>query len=203
MASRYQIRLAEAEERELRSRAGQYTRPHREVVRARIVLLAAEGHSNAEIARRLDCTEKSVSKWRRRFFEEGIAGLDERPRPGRPRSFPPAQIAEGKALACELPAETGRPLSRWSRAELAREAVERGIVCSVSGTTVWRWLCEDAIRPWAWRSWVFPRDPAFREKAGRVVDLYEGPLRGKAAAPGRVRDLGRREDPAAGALSPP
>jgi hypothetical protein len=92
---------------------------------------------------------------------------------GVPGRFPPAEIAEVKALACELPAETGRALSRWSSAELAREAVTRGIVCEVSGTTVWRWLSEDAIRPWAWRSWVFPRDPEFREKAGRVLDLYE------------------------------
>ena len=94
------------------------------------------------------------------------------PGPGGPGRFPPAQIAEVKALACELPAQTGRALSRWSAAELAREAVARGIVCEVSGTTVWRWLSEDAIRPWAWRSWVFPRDPDFRAKAGRVLDLY-------------------------------
>jgi transposase len=61
----------------------------REVLRAKIVLLAREGLSNAEIARRLDCTEKSVGKWRRRYCEEGIPGLDEKPRPGRPRSFSP------------------------------------------------------------------------------------------------------------------
>jgi hypothetical protein len=104
-------------------------------------------------------------------------------RDGRGR-FPPAEIAEVKALACELPAQTGRPLSRWSAAELAREAVARGIVCQVSGTTVWRWLAEDAIRPWAWRSWVFPRDPEFREKAGRVLDLYERRWEGKRLHPG-------------------
>lgn len=98
--------------------------------------------------------------------------------------FPPAEIAEVKALACELPAQTGRPLSRWSAAELAREAVARGVVCSVSGTTVWRWLAEDAIRPWAWRSWVFPRDPDFREKASRVLDLYERRWQGKRLHPG-------------------
>lgn len=89
MASKYQIHLTETEARELRRRAGQYTRPHREVLRAKMVLLAAEGLSNAEIARRLDSTERSVGKWRRRFYEEGLAGLDERPRPGRPRSFSP------------------------------------------------------------------------------------------------------------------
>jgi hypothetical protein len=98
--------------------------------------------------------------------------------------FPPGQIAEVKALACELPAESGRPISRWSASELAREAVARGIVCSVSGATVWRWLAEDAIRPWAWRSWVFPRDPDFRAKAGRVLDLYERRWEGRRLHPG-------------------
>jgi hypothetical protein len=65
--------------------------------------------------------------------------------------FPPGQIAEVKALACELPAQSGRPISRWSSAEIASVAVARGIVCQVSATTVWRWLSDDAIRPWAWR----------------------------------------------------
>ncbi len=103
---------------------------------------------------------------------------------GAPGRVPPAEIAEVKALACELPAESGRPLSRWSAAEIAREAVARGIVCAVSGTTVWRWLCEDAIRPWAWRSWVFPRDPDFRVKAGRVLDLYARQWEGHRLHPG-------------------
>ena len=162
------ITLSETEERELRRRAGQYTRPHREVIRAKVVLLADEGVSDTEIARRLDCTDKTAAKWRRRVSPGWMSG----PGRGVPGRFPPAEIAEVKALACELPAESGRALSRWSAAELAREAVARGIVCEVSGTTVWRWLSEDAIRPWAWRSWVFPRDPDFREKAGRVLDLY-------------------------------
>jgi hypothetical protein len=65
-------------------------------------------------------------------------------------------------------------LSRWSTEEVAREAMERGLVASISGTTVWRWLSEDAIRPFYHRSWIFPRDPDFAEKAGRVLDLYEG-----------------------------
>jgi hypothetical protein len=104
--------------------------------------------------------------------------------PGGRGRFSPAEIAEVKALACELPAQTGRPLSRWSAAELAREAVARGIVCSVSGTTVWRWLAEDAIRPWAWRSWVFPRDPDFRAKAARVLDLYARRWDGRRLHPG-------------------
>jgi hypothetical protein len=104
-------------------------------------------------------------------------------RVGRGR-FPPAEIAEVKALACELPAISGRALARGAAAGQAREAGARGIVCEVSGTTVWRWLAEDAIRPWSWRSWVFPRDPDFRVKASVVLDLYARRWQGKLLHPG-------------------
>jgi len=78
-----------------------------------------------------------------------------------------------KALACELPVTYHLPLSRWSTADLARYAHQCGLVASISGSTVWRWLNEDAIRPWRFRSWIFPRDPQFATKAGRILDLYE------------------------------
>jgi hypothetical protein len=82
------------------------------------------------------------------------------------------QAAQVKALACELPAEHGVPLSRWSAADLADEAVSAGIVDDVSASTVARWLAADAIKPWQHRSWIFPRDPQFAVKAGAVLDLY-------------------------------
>ena len=88
------------------------------------------------------------------------------------RSFPPDVVVAVKALACELPSRLGVPLSRFHIPDLAAEAVSRGIVAEISGTTIWRWLSEDAIRPWARRSWIFPRDPDFETKAGRVLDLY-------------------------------
>lgn len=88
--------------------------------------------------------------------------------------FPPAVIVEIKALACELPRELGIPVSRLSLAELRHEAISRGIVAQIGGTTLWRWLAEDAIKPWRYRSWIFPRDPDFTEKASRVLSLYEG-----------------------------
>jgi len=86
-------------------------------------------------------------------------------------------------LACELPHELGLPLSRFSYADLARCAVERGIVASVSGATIWRWLGADALKPWTYRTWIFPRDPRFREKAERVLDLYHGVWNGEALKP--------------------
>jgi DDE superfamily endonuclease len=64
------------------------------------------------------------------------------------------------------------PLSRLHVPDIAAEVAARGIVAEVSGTTIWRWLSEDAIRPWRSRSWIFPRDLNFETKAGRVLDLY-------------------------------
>jgi hypothetical protein len=82
------------------------------------------------------------------------------------------QVAEVKALACELPADADTPLAKWSCPELAVEASRRGLVASISASTVRRWLAADAIKPWQHRSWIFPRDPEFAFKASRVLDLY-------------------------------
>jgi hypothetical protein len=97
--------------------------------------------------------------------------------------FPPDVVMEVKALACELPSERNLPFSRFSHTEIAREAIRSGIVASISGATVWRWLSSDAIKPWTYRSWIFPRDPDFAEKAGRILDLYQGVWNDKQLAP--------------------
>lgn len=89
------------------------------------------------------------------------------------------QVAEAKALACQLPAESGIPLSRWSCPELAAELTARGITATVSPATVRRWLREDALKPWQYQSWVFITDPAFRPKAQRVLDLYARTFEGE------------------------
>jgi len=87
-------------------------------------------------------------------------------------------------LACERPTDEGVPLARWSSPELAAEAVARGIVEQISGVTVWRWLSQDAIKPWQYRSWIFPRDPRFAEKAAPILDLYAGRWQRERLHPG-------------------
>jgi transposase len=87
--SPYTLKLNPGERRELVARARRYTLPYRDVVRAKIVLMAAQGLDNDEIAARLDTRREVVSKWRKRFFEQGLPGLDELPRGGRPPVFPP------------------------------------------------------------------------------------------------------------------
>jgi hypothetical protein len=88
-------------------------------------------------------------------------------------AFPPSVVVEVKALACELPSRLGLPLSRFSLSDIRREVIAQGITAQISGTTLWRWLSSDAIRPWRHRTWIFPRDPNFVSKAVRVLDLYE------------------------------
>jgi hypothetical protein len=117
--------------------------------------------------------------------------------------FPPQQVAEVKAIACELPARHGRPLGRFSRVELHRLVIERG-VSDASASTIWRWLHEDAIKPWQTRSWIFPRDPDFAAKAGRALDLYARIFEGKRLRPdeyvicadekSQLQALGRRHE---------
>jgi len=100
------------------------------------------------------------------------------------RCFPPLHRAEVKALACSLPRESGLPLSRWASRDIAAEVIHRGIVPGISGATVRRWLKADALRPWRYQTWIFPRDPAFPEKAGRVLDLYAGCWEGEPLGAG-------------------
>jgi transposase len=166
------VHLTDQQRATLEARARRASAPHRQVLRARIVLAAADGHANTRIAAGCGVHLDTVRKWRRRFCAQGLAGLADRPRPGRPRRFHATVVAQVKALACELPATTGTPLSRWSCPELAREVLERGVAEAISASTVRRWLAADALKPWQHRSWIFPRDPHFAAKAARVLDLY-------------------------------
>jgi transposase len=172
ITSPFVVVLAATEEAVLTKRASSGRAEHRDRIRAQIVLAAAGGADNVTIAADLHLCVDTARKWRRRFCAARLDGLADRPRSGRPRRFSAVQLASVTALACTLPAETGIPLSRWSSTELAAEAVTRGVVTSISASTVHRWLVGDAIKPWLHRSWIFPRDPAFETKAARVLDLY-------------------------------
>jgi len=90
------IELTPAERRELEAEARRYTSPYRDVVRAKIILYAAEGLGNDEIAARLDTPRQIVSKWRKRFVDDRLRGLDELPRGGRPARFSPRRRRRGE-----------------------------------------------------------------------------------------------------------
>ena len=123
------------------------------------------------------------------------------------RAFPPPeQVAAVKAVACELPVRYGLPLGRFSRTELYRLVIELAVTYA-SASTIWRWLHEDAIKPWQQRCWIYRRDPAFGEKAGRALDLYARVFEGKRLRPdeyvisadekSQLQALGRRDETSA------
>ncbi len=177
------VRLTRGERQVLHARIARARSEQRDVLRARIVLAAAAKKPNAVIAADLGVTVDTVRKWRGRFATGRLEGLNDLPRRGRPRVFSPVVAAEVKAIACSLPAEQGLPLSAWTCAEIAQEAIDRGVVGSVSASTVRRILAQDVIKPWQCRSWIFPRDPDFGTKASRVLELYARRWNGR-----RLRD---------------
>ena len=181
MARKIEIDLSEEERSELERLARSETRPFREVQRARMILYSAAGETDGWIAERLDCTPECVGKWRRRFGAQRLEGLTDLQRAGRPRRFPPRAGRRGQAIACELPATHGLPLGRFTRTELHRLVIERGVT-DASATTIWRWLHDAAIKPQV-RSWLFPRDPDFAAKAAPVLDLYQRRFEGKRLRP--------------------
>ncbi|MGQ9553621.1 MAG: IS630 family transposase [Anaerolineae bacterium] len=176
---KYSITLSGKERQVLRQlkRAGKSER--RLADRARIILWTAERTSVAVIAGRLEVHRSTVINWRRWFLqrrEQGLAIVDrlrDRHRSGRPSQFTAREVAQIKAIACEQPAKQGRPLSRFSLAELGLAIKEAQVVPTISTSTLWRLLHGDAIRPWYYRSWLFPRDPHFLAKAEPVLDLYQ------------------------------
>lgn len=172
------IEMSPADRTELERRIRAGTTPQRQVLRALIVVLAADGASNAQIAADLGICVDTARKWRGRFAADGLAGLVDAPRSGRPPVYTGAERAQVTAWACALPAEHGVPLSRWSTAELARHLFADHIAVSVS--TVRRWLADDALKPWQHQSWIFVRDPQFEAKAAVVLELYARTYRGVA-----------------------
>jgi DNA-directed RNA polymerase specialized sigma24 family protein len=103
-----EITLSDQERSELERVAALQKAPHRDVQRAKLVLYAAEGHSNVEIAARLDMSAKNVGRWRRRFRERRLDGLADAERAGRPRRFPPGRDHRGQGRRLRAP-ERGRP----------------------------------------------------------------------------------------------
>jgi hypothetical protein len=171
------ITLSHEERLMLERRAAKLTLPYRDVQRAKVILYAAEGLSNVEIAGRLEMCSKVVGQWRRRFCAHRLDGLHGRVARG---VFPPHEVAQVKAIACELPRTHGLPLSRFSRSELHRFVVEQAI-SDASASTIGRWLTQDAIKPWQTRSWIFPRDPKFLQRGWPDLGSLRGPVGREAA----------------------
>jgi transposase len=167
------IALTAVERQRLTSWARAATTPQRLARRARIILGSAAGVGSRRLAQQERISRTTVQRWRARFVVAGCDGLHDRPRRGRPSVLPPTTRALVVALACERPAERNVPLSRYSLSELAAEAANvLGAEHGPSRSSIWRWLIQDALRPWRHECWIFPRDPRFLELASPVLDLY-------------------------------
>jgi transposase len=153
-------------------RAG--TTPQRLARRARLILGSATGLGSRALAQQERLSRTTVRRWLSRFVAKRCDGLHDCPRSGRPTTITPAKRALVVALACELPAERNVPLSRYSLSELSVEVADRlgADNVALSRSSIWRVLINDALRPWRYRYWIFPRDPHFLERAGPVLDLY-------------------------------
>jgi len=136
------IVLGEVEREELDRLIRAHSTPQQLALRARIILLAADGIGNRDSARRLGITVQTVRCWRRRWSGAPDLALAERLadalRPGTPPTFTPEQICAILALACEPPEASGIPITHWSQSALAREAVKRGLVETISHGSVGR-----------------------------------------------------------------
>jgi transposase len=168
------VTLTAAERTMLDKRACGAKTAHRDRLRAQIVLAAARGRDNARIAADLRVTVDTVRKWRGRFAGRGLDGLADLPRSGRPRRISELTRAAVVALACQLPAATGVPLSRWTGPELLAEVTRAGTADELSASSVLRILAEHPVKPWQYQSWLSPRDPDFTAKAAVILDLYQG-----------------------------
>jgi transposase len=175
--------LSAGERKTLRKRARGAKTAHRDWLRAQIVLAAARGRASARIAADLQVSVDTVRKWRGRFAARGLDGLKDLSRSGRPRRISALDRAAVVALACQLPATTGVPLSRWTAPELAAELRAQGLAGPISPSSVLRILAEHPIKPWRYQSWIFPRDPRFAAKATVILGLYQGYYQGKRLRP--------------------
>ena len=172
--SPYQIVLSAAEKRRLERISRRYTAPYYQVVRAKVVLLAAQGLDNKSIGLKLDIPRQVASRWRNRFFDQRLLGLQDRARPGRPSVFPSDVVVRIKALACELPRESGLPLSRYSTSRNRLRGCSQGHRRRDQRRHHLEVARSRGHPSLAVPELDLPRDPRFEEKAGPVLDLYQG-----------------------------
>jgi transposase len=171
------IDLTNKPRRRLEAIVRQRSAPQSLVMRARIILLGADGAGVRETAEQLRLGRATVQRWRARWtatagrpFRERLADA---PRPGTPATFSPEQICAIIALACENPSDAGLPITHWTHATLAEEAMARGIVTEISSHSIGRFLREVDLKPHRTRGWInSPRDAQFEDKCRDVCETY-------------------------------
>lgn len=176
--SKYKIKLSGKEKQELRQAKKQGRKNVRLVIRVLIILWADAGKTLAQSATGLDCCEQTVLNQRRRFVqrrtEGAVLALQDLPRSGRPVIYGAKAQARVVATVCETLHERQLPLSRLSLTDLHRVVSREEGLTDLSLSSLNRLLRQQALKPWRYQSWLFPRDPDFVAKACLVLDLYAG-----------------------------
>jgi hypothetical protein len=181
---KYPVKLTSKEKQDLRQAKRKGRCNARLVIRIMIILLADKGRSIAETAGILGCCEQTVLNQRKRFVErrvEGaVAALLDLPRSGRPLTYTAQQRAQVTVTVCATLKEHELPLSRFSLADLLPVVRCEAGLEALSRSSLARFLREDALKPWQYHYWLFPRDPEFVSRACVVLDLYAGFWEGQA-----------------------
>jgi transposase len=165
------VELTPQERFELEQRVRAQTTPQRDVRRAQIVLACAQIDSVEEVARRCGVSTKAVYRWKKRFRQQRLEGLQDRPRPGAAIVYGPVERLQIIALACEpVPQQDG--LNGWTLDRLQETAIQRGIVASIGRSTVHRILDQADLKPHRTRQWLHSPDPEFRKKVNQITELY-------------------------------
>jgi transposase len=170
------VELSVEDRAELERRERAATSSQRDADRARIVLAAGEGLGTAEIAARFGVSVDMVSTWRGRFAREGLKGLLDRPRSGRPSRLTPLQRAQIVSLACEPPPQE-HGLAGWTLDRLHEQIVQRGIA-EIGRSWLQVQLARADLQPHRRKMWLHSPDPEFREKTAAVVEMYVDPPEG-------------------------
>jgi|SRR6516225_189592 len=164
------IKLSREDRKSLELLTRRGTAEQRQVVRAQIALMCHAGASTTAIAEAVGVSVQTVSHWRSRLARKGVQGLQEVPRPGRPRRIGETQRLELLALACEPAELQGRATPTLD--ELVDRAVQRGVVKQISRSHLQRILQAGDLRPHRVRQWLHSPDPQFRQKVNEICALY-------------------------------
>ena len=175
---RARVQLQPEQRTKLQRRIRAATSTQREALRARIILVCAEGFKTVEVARICGVHTRTVERWRSRFLHLGLQGLEDRPRPGHKPKFDSVTRLQLIALACE-PMQSENGVSRRTIEQLRQAAISGELVQSISWSSVQRVLAQAEIRPHMVRSWMHSPDPQFREKVTEITELYLNPPPGE------------------------
>jgi transposase len=165
------VRVSPAEARELERIVREQRGEARLYRRARMVLLAASGASIAAVARQMGTNRTRVGEWLGRFQAEGVEGLNDEPRSGRPTEITALERHQVIALACSKPSEFGLERAVWSHESLAEALEESGRVRSISSSTVGRILAEAELKPHRVKTWCHSAGPQYQSEMRAIVDL--------------------------------